>query len=118
MLLRIYLVTALTVLGAYTGTVGLEHGWNLLAVFFADLAAMTWPGQFNLDFMTFLGLSALWVSWRHQFSAGGIALGVLAFFGGMIFLATYLLIGLSQTRGNIPALLLGPHMPRTEGSAQ
>jgi hypothetical protein len=35
---------------------------------------MSWSGQFNLDFMTFLGLSAVWVAWRHQFTRGGVAL--------------------------------------------
>jgi hypothetical protein len=50
---------------------------------------MTWSGQFNLDFMTFLGLSGIWVAWRHQFTGGAIALGVVAFFGGMMFLAPY-----------------------------
>jgi hypothetical protein len=41
--------------------------------------------------MTFLGLSGICVAWRHQFTGGAIALGVVAFFGGMMFLAPYLL---------------------------
>ncbi|MGB5163694.1 MAG: hypothetical protein WBN61_00395 [Woeseiaceae bacterium] len=64
----------------YTAAVGTHHGWNLFPVFFADIMAMTWPGQFNFDFMGFLLLSGLWVSWRHQFSAGGLGLGVVAVF--------------------------------------
>lgn len=62
--------------------VGSNHGWNLLPIFFSNLAEMTWSDQFNFDFMTFLGLSAIWVAWRHQLTASAIALGIVAFFGG------------------------------------
>jgi hypothetical protein len=62
---------------------------------------------FNFDFLTFLGLSGIWVAWRHQFSAGGIALAVLAFFGGMVFLAPYLLYASVQAGGEAKVLLLG-----------
>jgi hypothetical protein len=65
---RVYLAIIILYLGAYTMIVGLNHGWNLLPIFFSDIAAMTWPGQFNSDFMTFLLLSGLWPAWRHQFS--------------------------------------------------
>jgi hypothetical protein len=88
-------------------TVGLNHGWTLLPEFFGDIAAMTWPGQFNSDFLTFLLLSGLWLAWRHQFSAGGIFLGVLGVFGGMMVLAPYLLYASSRANGDIRILLLG-----------
>ena len=64
---RAYLAVLIVCLGAYTLLVGLAHGWNLLPVFLGDMAAMTWPGQFNADFMTFLSLSGLWIAWRHHF---------------------------------------------------
>ena len=76
------------------------------------MAEMGWPGQFNLDFMGFLTLSALWVSWRHQFSPAGLALGLVAFFGGMPFLSAYLLVHTYRTNGDICALLLGPGRAR------
>ena len=44
---RAYLAVLIVCLGAYTLLVGLAHGWNLLPVFLGDMAAMTWPGQFN-----------------------------------------------------------------------
>jgi hypothetical protein len=97
----------LATLAAYTAVVISSHGWNLLAVFFGDIAAMAWPGQFNLDFMGFLILSAVWTAWRHHFSPAGLALGVLAFFGGMMFLTVYLLAVSYRTGGNVRALLLG-----------
>lgn len=104
---RAYLVIVLVCLTGYTLIVGSIHGWNLLPVFFSDIGKMTWPGQFNLDFMAFLSLSGLWVAWRHHFSGVGIALGVLAFFGGMMFLAPYLLWASAQPAGDVRTLLLG-----------
>ena len=106
-LLRTYLVLVFACLGTFTLMVGVEHGWNLLPLFFGAIAQGSWQGQFNADFMTFLGLSAIWVAWRHQFSPGGIALGVVAFFGGMMFLAPYLLWASTQANGSAAILLLG-----------
>lgn len=104
---RIYLAIVIACLGTYTVTVGVNHGWNLLPIFFGDIAALTWPGQFNADFMTFLSLSALWLAWRHRFSSAGLALGVLGFFGGMMVLAPYLLIASFRATGDVRVLLLG-----------
>lgn len=106
-LFRAYLVLILAVLVAYTLVVGFKHGWNLLPVFFGSIAELSWSGQFNLDFMTFLALSAIWVSWRHHFTAPALALGVIAFFGGMVFLAPYLLWASVQAKGDTTVLLLG-----------
>ena len=104
---RAYLVVVVVALGSYTLLVGFQHGWNLLPIFFADIGAMAWPGQFNFDFMTFLSLSGLWLAWRNGFTPGAIALGVLGFFGGMMVLAPYLLYLSIQTKGDMAALLLG-----------
>lgn len=105
--LRVYLVVALVTLACYTLLVGLEHGWNLLPVFVSNIAAINWSGQFNLDFLSFLGLSAIWVAWRHQFTGAGIVLGVAAFFGGMMFLAPYLLWASARAGGDPGELMLG-----------
>lgn len=105
---RIFLATFVILLSAYTAITVSQHGLNLLPVFFGDMAEMGWPGQFNLDFIGFLALSAIWVAWRHRFAPAGLALGLLAFFGGMLFLSLYLLIESYRTGGNIAALLLGP----------
>jgi len=101
------LVSYLVVLGGYTAVVISNHGWDLLTVFFGDMAAMAWPGQFNLDFMGFLMLSALWTAWRHHFSPAGLGLAVIAFFGGMMFLAIYLLVLSFQTKNGVAEMLLG-----------
>lgn len=104
---RIYLLIVIVCLGTYTVIVGANHGWNLLPIFFADIGALTWPGQFNSDFMTFLALSGLWMAWRHQFSAQGLVLGVFGFFGGMMVLAPYLLYASYQAKGDVKVMLLG-----------
>ena len=78
-LFRVFLVTIILVVNIYTAVVIANHGMGLYPIFFGDIAAMTWPGQFNLDFLGFLLMSGLWVAWRHAFSAGGLILGIAAF---------------------------------------
>ena len=104
---RTYLVAVVAVLGAYTAIVGANHGWDLLPVFFAEMAAMTWHGQFNADFLGFLTLSALWLAWRHEYSPGGLVLGVLGLFGGMMVLAPYLVFASYEAGDDAAVLLLG-----------
>lgn len=104
---RILLVVIFLAISGYTVVVINNHGIGLLPVFFGDIAEMGWPGQFNLDFMCFLALSALWVSWRHEFSAVGLLLGVCAFFGGALFLSIYLFIQSYRVNGNVNLLLMG-----------
>ena len=105
---RVFLVAIFLTLIAFTGVVIANHGWGLFTVFFGDILKMGWAGQFNLDFMFMLALSALWVAWRHDFSGTGIALGVLALFGGASFQTVYLLIVSLQEKGDMQAILLGP----------
>ena len=104
---QVFLGMILMAIIGYTFVVGSNHGWNLLPIFFGDIAKMNWPGQFNFDFMGFLLLSGLWVSWRHQFSAVGMVLGVVAVFGGVMFLSAYLLVQTFSVNGDVKALLLG-----------
>ena len=89
---RVFLVVMFLTIVGYTSVVVSNYGLGLLPIFFGDMAKIQWPGQFNLDFMFMLSLSGLWVSWRHQFSAGGIILGIIAFFGGALFLSVYLFL--------------------------
>lgn len=90
-----------------TGLVASNHGWNLIPIFFGDIVALTWPGQFNADFTCFLILSGLWVAWRHQFSSIGLLLMPIAIFFGIMFLSIYMLIISFTTKGQITAMLLG-----------
>lgn len=105
---RIVLIALWLTLAVYTGIVISRHGLDLLPIFFGDIGEMMWPGQFNLDFLCFLTLSALWTAWRNGFSTLGLGLGVVAFFGGAGFLLPYLLFLSVQSRGDVPTILLGP----------
>ena len=105
--LRIYLSVIFVVILGYTSVSIANHGMNLISIFFGDMATMAWPGQFNLDFMFMLTLSGLWVAWRHEFTPVGVVLGLLALFGGAMFLSAYLLILTSRDR-DVRRLLLGP----------
>ena len=105
---RIYLVALWLVLVGYTIIVIDAHGPDLLPVFFGDMAKMGWPGQFNLDFMMMLSISALWTAWRNTFSAAGLGLAFLAFIGGASFLLPYLLVLSFAWKGDMRPVLLGP----------
>lgn len=109
---RIFLITFLIVLLVYTLIVAASHGTDLFSVFFGDMRAMNWPGQFNLDFMGFLMLSGLWVVWRNDFTPMSFVLGFLAFIGGMTFLPVYLLFLSFKTNGNIAQMLLGNQLKK------
>ncbi len=104
---RTLLIALFLGIAGYTAIVATQHGANLLPIFFGDIAAMAWPGQFNVDFTSFLTLSALWLAWRHHFSAAGLGLAVLGFFGGGLFLSAYLLVASFQAKGDVRILLLG-----------
>lgn len=90
----------------YTLITVVNHGWNLFPLFFGDMVTMTWSGQFNVDFICFLILSGLWITWRHQFSPGGLALGLIATVGGIMVVAPYLLFTTFQANGDMGVLLL------------
>ena len=105
---RILLLILLIAVVTYTIPVVIEEGLSsLLPTFFRDILAMTWPGQFNFDFLGFLILSATWTAWRNQFSASGLGLALVALFGGIPFLTTYLLYLSYQAKGDIRVMLLG-----------
>ena len=106
--LRLYLIAAFLAVAVYTVLVVGKHGWDLVSVFLQDLNAINWSGQFNLDFLAYLWLSALWVAWRHEFTPAGIGLALLASIGGMLYLAIYLLVVSFRVDGDLKILLLGP----------
>lgn len=106
-LFHLFLVACMVAIVGYTSVTIANHGWDLVTIFFGDMAKMAWPGQFNLDFMCFLLLAGIWVSWRHHFRPAGLALGLVAVVGGMMFMSVYLLVQSLRTRGDVAALMLG-----------
>lgn len=105
--LRAFMAILFAVIVIYTVLVIAEHGPAFLVLFFEDIAAMTWNGQFNLDFLGFLTLSALWVAWRNGFTPVGLLLALGAFFLGVPFLTGYLLVLSFRTDGDAARILLG-----------
>ncbi len=106
-LFRIFLATLFLGVAVYTLMVGAGHGWNLVPPFLAEIRAVTWQGQFNLDFATFLLLSGLWCAWRNEFTPAGWGLALLASSGGILFLAAYLFYLSMATGGDIKTMMLG-----------
>ena len=104
---RMLLAIGWGVLAAHTAVVISREGLDLLPVFFGDITALTWSGQFNLDFLLMLALSAVWVAWRHRFSPAGMALGAGALVGGILFLIPYLLIATRTAKGDAKSMVLG-----------
>lgn len=104
---RILLIIMCIYIVGYTGITISNHGWNLFPIFLGDMAEMGWPGQFNSDFMSFLILSALWVAWRNNYSFTGVGLSVIAFLGGIMFLAPYLLYLSFQSKGDMKEFFMG-----------
>jgi hypothetical protein len=111
-LFRLFLIACLIAIIAYTSVTIANHGMNLLPIFFGDMAEMGWPGQFNLDFFTFLLLSGIWVAWRNNFTPAALALALVAVLGGMLFLSTYLLFLIARTNGDIRVIMLGEKRAR------
>lgn len=94
-------------LAFYTGCVVADQGLNLFPYFFGAMSEWSWQGQFNLDFIMMLFLSASWTAWRNGFSMPGMVLAVVAFFGGAGFLLPYLTYLGWKHQGSTAAVLLG-----------
>lgn len=107
--LRTLLIALFVALALYTIVVVARDGAGLVRVFLGDLFAVGWRGQFNLDFLCYLVLSALWVAWRSGFSGVGIATAVVASVAGMLFFAPLVLVYMARAGGDMRKLLLGIH---------
>ena len=59
-----------------------------------------------------LMLFRLWVAWRHQFTAAGLLLALIAFLGGAPFQSVYLLVVSLQAKGDMREVLLENHAPK------
>jgi hypothetical protein len=106
---RLILIAFTIIIVGYTLAAVANDGANLLPHFFAPIVALTWQGQFNLDFTTYLILSGIWMAWRGGFTRGSVALGILAPPFGILFFAPYLIYLVTKTSGDARKLLLGVH---------
>ena len=106
---RLLLIALTVAIAVLTVAAVANDGWSLLPHFFGPIFALTWQGQFNVDFTTYLILSGVWMAWRGGFTGSSIALGVLAPPLGILFLAPYLIFLIRQSEGDPKKLLLGVH---------
>ena len=103
--LRLLCILIFVTLSAYTAPI-LMADQNLFPAFFGQIAAGGWQGQFNLDFLFMLTLSGLYIGWRHRGSPAGLALAVVAFLGGAMFLSVYLFVQSFRCNGDVRKLLV------------
>ena len=78
----------------------------------ANLWAVDRNGRFNLDFLTHVVLSAVWIAWRHATSPPGIVLALIGLIGGMLHFALYLIVAIGRANGDMQTLLLGAQKGR------
>ncbi|MGB4771594.1 MAG: hypothetical protein WBP58_09050 [Chitinophagaceae bacterium] len=104
---KFLLVVMAVLVLVYTGLAMQKEGGDLFSVFFANIKALGWNGQFNLDFSCYLLLSGLWIMWRNRFSGTSIVIGLIASILGIIFFAPYLLWSLYQAKGDLKMMLIG-----------
>lgn len=105
--LRVFLLIWLVLMLAYTGTVIAHVGADFLTPFNAAVARFGWEGQFGLDLLGFLVVTASWITWRQGASAMSLLTALLVVSAGMIGVALYLLIVSMSARGDMKVLLLG-----------
>ena len=104
---RLLLLAITMVIVVFTIAAVAKDGWNLMPHFFGPIFALTWQGQFNVDFTTYLILSGVWMAWRGGFTGRSIALGLFAPPLGILFFAPYLIYLISQSGGDPKKLVLG-----------
>ena len=109
--LRGFLIVLIVAIYGYTFAVVAQHGMDFFTPFLTNVFALNWSGQFNLDFASYLGLSALWVAWRHKCSARGLVLAGLSGVLGFVFFAPYLLVQSMRVQ-TVKDLILGAQVDR------
>jgi hypothetical protein len=105
--LKIILVIQTLGLLLYSFIAFRSEGANLWDIFYSNILSLNWNGQFNLDFLCYLLLSALWIMWRNKFSGKSIILGALASILGIVVFAPYLLFLISKEKGDLKQVFVG-----------
>lgn len=106
-LFKILLLIQTVGLLIYTLIAFQNEGANLFSVFMKNIAALSWSGQFNLDFLSYLILSGLWIMWRNKFTVKSILIGLIATVLGIVFFAPYLLWLTNKEDGDLKRVLIG-----------
>lgn len=104
---RIFLVFSTILIYVITVIATLAQGANWPAVAIADLQAMNWRTQFDVDFIIYLLIVATWISWREGFGVKGATLGALSVVLGGMFTFPYLLYWTYKGGSDPNKILLG-----------
>lgn len=105
--LRVALVGSWAILSSYTiraiSSTGITQAGP---TYFGDLQH-PWRGQFNVDFLCYLSLIAIWITYREKHIWRGLLFAMLEFTFGNMFLAPYLIVESFRVNGDISLLLTG-----------
>ena len=107
--LRLFLLVSTVAIYLLTYLAVASQGFNWPAVAIADIAALNWRSQFDVDFVIHLLLLATWVSWREGSTAKGHLFGVLSIVMGGMFSFPYLIHATYVAKGDPRQVLLGKH---------
>ena len=105
--IRLFLVVATIAIYLITAIATAGHGPNWPAVAFNDLRALNWRTQFDIDFIVYLLLVAVWIDWREGLTVKGKLFGFASVIMGGMFSFPYLLYATYQSQGDPKVLLLG-----------
>ena len=106
-LFKTLLIVQTLVLLSYTLVVFKIEGVNLFSIFIKNIQLYNWSGQFSLDLLCYLILSAFWIMWRNKFNLKSILLGIFAMLLGILFFAPYLLWLVNKENGDLKLVLFG-----------
>ncbi|WP_373097616.1 hypothetical protein [Zhongshania sp.] len=107
--LKMLLIVSTIAIYAITALASLTQGLNWPAVAIADLLALGWRSQFDIDFLIHLFLLATWVTWREGAGPRAYFFGFLSIIMGGMFSFPYILFAAYKSGGESKALLLGVH---------
>ena len=106
---RAFLVASTVLIYLLTGIACIYYGFNWPAVAINDLLALNWRTQFNTDFILYLLIVAIWISWREGLSVRGHVFGALSVVMGGMFSFPYILFATYRAKGDPKKVLLGVH---------
>lgn len=105
--MHILLIVSTAIIYILTVTAIVGHGWLWPVVAVQDLAALNWRSQFNFDFIIYLILFSVWITWREGATVKGYVFGFLNIFLGGMFGFPYLLLATYRAEGDVKDILLG-----------
>jgi len=107
--LRLFLLLSTVAIYLLTIIAVKNYGFNWPAVALNDILSLNWRAQFDIDFIVYLVIFAIWVVWREGGATKAYLLGALSIFLGGMFGFPYIIYASYIARGNPKALLLGVH---------